>query len=752
MTRNNSSSFAVARRQWEPAPGAPHPKSRTPTRENTSDCGISTGRQLEPLEARLLLSNTVAPLSDLGIKQEIPAIALIDIRLPDQQLLVQSLPNVTKIFFDSESESAATVLQQAVNSAKDFDGSLQSVMIFSHGESGEFALGTDLISADTLSATASLWKSLGQQIAPGGSIDLFGCDSAMGTAGQNLLDQIHLLSDASVFGSTNITGKDGDWTLEAHSASASVATPLPILYNLLSAYSADLGIVTIQTAAAANPSTVTGTTSALSVLAADTSGESHVTYTWSATVKPLGANPIFSVNASNAAKNTTITFDQAGPYTFTVTASDGLFFAISAVVVTVNQTVSHIAIAPSSASLNLNQSQLFTATADDQFGQALTIPPTISWSIDAGGVGSIDALGLYSSGTTPGLATVRATSGAVSGSAVVTVTDQGPTVLIGAAATPNPVVNDTTILSVLGQDDGGESNVTYTWLAIAKPTGSNPSFNANGTNGSKVSVVTFDKAGDYTFQVTISDGTLSTTSSVNVEVIDTLVPPVVPIPPLPVLPPLPALPVLPALPILPLPALPTLPPILPLPLLPPLPPILPIPLPPLPPVVPIPLPPVLPPVLPIPPLPILPPVLPIVPLPPVLPVLPVPAPLALVAPQPIPPTLGPTSNAPAGSPSTAAPQATAPVEARELDAISVSDTPSVVSPNLYIATIAITTGILSQLLIPGSFLASMFTSLPAWRWFDPVSILNSRGRSRMGGVQPNHDAGDKETKLKELLK
>jgi hypothetical protein len=702
-------------------------------------------------------------VTDSAIGPDVSALALIDVRLPDQQLLIQSLPNVQKIFFDSDSESAANVLQLAIDSAKDFDGSLQSVMIFSHGESGAFELGNDLISSDTLSVTALLWKALGQQIAPGGSIDLFGCDTAMGTAGQNLLDQIHTLSDAGVFGSTNITGKDGDWTLEAHSVGASEIAPLPIRYDLLSAYTADLGIVTIQTAASANPSTVTGKTTSLSVLAADTSGESHVTYTWSATIKPLGSNPIFSINASNAAKNTTVTFNQTGLYTFSVTASDGLFFAISAVVVTVNQTLTSITVAPSSASLNLNQSQLFSATSDDQFGQAMTIPPTITWSVNVGGVGSINALGLYSSGTTPGSATVRAASGSVSGSANVTVIDAAPTVLIGATATPNPVVDDSTILSVLGADDGGESNLTYTWMATAKPTGSDPSFSANGTNGSKTSIVTFDKAGNYTFQVTISDGTLSATSSVNVTVDQTLVPPALPIPPLPPLSPelpIPTLPTLPTSlplpslsalsPILSLPVLSSLPPILSLPSLPSPPPILPIPSLPLPPLVPIPTPPTLPPALPTLPLPPVLPVLPIPPLPPVVPVLPVVVLPTLAAPQP---TLSaPTSTPPAP---TVAPSAVAPgitVEARAVETISGSDTPTAASPNIFIATVAITTGILSQLLIPGSFLASMFTSLPAWRWFDPVSILNSRGRQRALGIQPPHGADDKERELKELLK
>jgi hypothetical protein len=87
-----------------------------------------------------------------------------------------------------------------------------------------------------------------------------------------------------------------------------------------------------------------------------------------------------------------------------------------------------------------------------------------------------------------------------------------------------------------------------------------------------------------------------------------------------------------------------------------------------------------------------------------------------------------------------------------VETIGISEMPTAVSPNIFVATIAITTGIISQLLIPGSFLASMFTSLPAWRWFDPISILNGRGRQKTLGSGVNRSAISKKVELEELLK
>jgi hypothetical protein len=73
-------------------------------------------------------------------------------------------------------------------------------------------------------------------------------------------------------------------------------------------------------------------------------------------------------------------------------------------------------------------------------------------------------------------------------------------------------------LSVTAQDDGGEENLTYTWDIARAPADATVAFSANGDNASKNTVATFDKPGAYTFTVTISDGTNVTTASVTMRV------------------------------------------------------------------------------------------------------------------------------------------------------------------------------------------------------------------------------------------
>ena len=479
---------------------------------------------------------------------------------------------------------------------------------------------------------------------------------------------------------------------------------------------------TVATAAAASPGTVTATTTDLSALGADDGGESALTYSWSVTSKPAGAaDPTFSVNSTNGAKNTTATFTAAGAYTFTATITDGgEAMATSSVNVSVNQTITSILLSPNTTSVELGASGQFTASAKDQFGNSMTPQPTITWSVDSGGVGTVNSSGLYTTvGGSTGSATLRATSGSMSAAAAVTVTpaviptapsgltayngqpfrvtlnwsdnsnnengfviqmatdptftfdfatvnvsagtvsymsdylignapyhfrvrangtaglsdysntatasptavagmppvpaspaatvnsstqvslswsdlsgmyneedgflieratnsgfssglarftvgadvvsfvdttctaatgyyyrirafngsgwsnastvsnvttlstpNAAPTIATAAAATPAPVTGTTTVLSVLGADDGGESTLNYSWSVTSRPTDAPlPTIAISGTNAAKSTLVTFGAAGSYTFVVVVQDGSgLAVASSVSVQV------------------------------------------------------------------------------------------------------------------------------------------------------------------------------------------------------------------------------------------
>jgi C1A family cysteine protease len=100
----------------------------------------------------------------------------------------------------------------------------------------------------------------------------------------------------------------------------------------------------------------------------------------------------------------------------------------------------------------------------------------------------------------------------------ITMVNAAPTVAKGAAATPTIVTTATTLLSVLGANDGGEEGLVYTWATTGTPPAA-VTFNANNSNAAKVCTATFAKAGSYAFQCIIKDlGGLTATSNVIVTV------------------------------------------------------------------------------------------------------------------------------------------------------------------------------------------------------------------------------------------
>ena len=165
--------------------------------------------------------------------------------------------------------------------------------------------------------------------------------------GSGLVNSSGLYTASYVSGSAMVTASSGSVN---GSASVTVTDAAP----------------TVATAASASPGTVTGTTTALSVLGAGLRWrrqESNLTYTWAATSRPSGAPaPTYSSNGTNASKNTTATFSKAGAYTLQVTITDaGGLSTTSSVNVTVNQTSTSIAVTPGTANLGSHGTQQFAA-------------------------------------------------------------------------------------------------------------------------------------------------------------------------------------------------------------------------------------------------------------------------------------------------------------------------------------------------------------------------------------------------------
>lgn len=171
----------------------------------------------------------------------------------------------------------------------------------------------------------------------------------------------------------------------------------------------------IVTPANASPQTVTGTQTVLSVTATDDGGPVNLTYTWSVLGTPPAA-VTYSVNGTSGASATTVTFAQPGTYDFRVAIRDIVGNSVASDVrVTAVSAGANVTLAPATARLGLRDTVQFSATATDQFGQAMPV----TWSLASGG-GSISPSGLYTP-SSPGTAVVEAACGTASQTASVTV-------------------------------------------------------------------------------------------------------------------------------------------------------------------------------------------------------------------------------------------------------------------------------------------------------------------------------------------
>jgi hypothetical protein len=227
----------------------------------------------------------------------------------------------------------------------------------------------------------------------------------------------------------------------------------------------------IAKAPEANPETVTATTSRLSVLGADDQPEAELSYTWAVASGPGAVS--FSPNGTNAAKETTATFQSAGNYALQVQVKDAQGQAAAATVrVTVQAAFAGISISPPAGQVLPRGTRKFTAQAVDQFGGPLSSPSSFSWTVSSGGTIAPD--GVFTAGTSlGGPHIIQAAAQGKAGSATVTVVSRvteddrtAPTVSLSSHAA-GATLSGRVTLEALAQDDVGVARVEYLLDGVA---------------------------------------------------------------------------------------------------------------------------------------------------------------------------------------------------------------------------------------------------------------------------------------------
>ncbi|WP_279911252.1 MULTISPECIES: DUF4347 domain-containing protein, partial [unclassified Pseudomonas] len=135
----------------------------------------------------------------------------------------------------------------------------QSVQILAHGYSGDLWLGSSYLSAENLNAYSDSLARLGQNMAQGGDILIYACNTADGERGSAFVDALAAGTGRDIAASSNRTGAGSDWVLEVTRGSIESASVLSATaeygykYNLATitvTSNADTGAGTLRNAIA----------------------------------------------------------------------------------------------------------------------------------------------------------------------------------------------------------------------------------------------------------------------------------------------------------------------------------------------------------------------------------------------------------------------------------------------------------------------------------------------------------------------
>jgi hypothetical protein len=172
----------------------------------------------------------------------------IDSRIPDLQDLVEGVDPGTQVFvLDPASDG---IEQIADILASNHLTNLNSIAILSHGDSGELELGSSFIADGDLVGHASALAEIGSALAPDGTIQLFGCDVALGANGQQFINDFSMFAGGAIVeAASHAVGAatlGGSWTLDASSNGAVPADGTPFTPAALAQFDATLA-TTVQT-------------------------------------------------------------------------------------------------------------------------------------------------------------------------------------------------------------------------------------------------------------------------------------------------------------------------------------------------------------------------------------------------------------------------------------------------------------------------------------------------------------------------
>ncbi len=223
---------------------------------------------------------------------------------------------------------------------------------------------------------------------------------------------------------------------------------------------------------------------------------------WTTRSAPSGGSAIIRTQGTQ----TTLIFNRAGDYEFAAQAngfSRTIRFRVQSV-------LNSLSITPNNLSLQAGQTRQLTPVGRDQFGSTMATVPQVTWSTTRG---SISSSGLLSAGTSIGVGSVTATSGALRATVQITVVAPTPVATsLQLRDTSGNLLSDTIPVAISGRqlrvevqlvDQLGRSitsSSSITMTPNSAPSGGTASLALSGSTAT----IDFTRAGNYEMTFTQS--------------------------------------------------------------------------------------------------------------------------------------------------------------------------------------------------------------------------------------------------------
>ncbi|MBV4527391.1 VCBS domain-containing protein [Pseudomonas sp. SWRI100] len=140
-------------------------------------------------------------------------LVVIDARVENRDQLAANLPTGTTALVVDPGQDAIAAISNALAQL----GKVDSIQVFSHGASGQFTLGNQVFTSQTVEQLGDRLSAWRGELNAGADIQLYGCDVGASSAGQALVNELARWTGADVGASSNATGSQlagGDWRLE----------------------------------------------------------------------------------------------------------------------------------------------------------------------------------------------------------------------------------------------------------------------------------------------------------------------------------------------------------------------------------------------------------------------------------------------------------------------------------------------------------------------------------------------------------